>query len=55
MVAWGLGMKVFLLINYSIKAGSIKVSLKQRNILHRELTSSRFISSFKNIRKPGTY
>ena len=23
--------------------------------IHKELTSSRFISSFKNIKKPGTY
>ena len=31
------------------------LSLKQPKYLYRELTSSRFISSFKNIRKPGTY
>ena len=31
------------------------LSLKQPKNLYRELTSSRFISSFKNIRKPGTY
>ena len=31
------------------------MSLKQRNNLHRELTSSRFISNFKNIRKTGIY
>ena len=28
---------------------------KQPKNLHRELASSRFIPSFKNIRKPGTY
>ena len=31
------------------------LSLKQPKNLYRELTSPRFISSFKNIRKPGTY
>ena len=31
------------------------LSLKQPKNLYRELTSSRFISNFKNIRKPGTY
>ena len=31
------------------------MSLKQPKNLYRELISSRFISSFKNIRKPGTY
>ena len=31
------------------------LSLKQPNNLYRELASSRFISNFKNIRKPGTY
>ena len=32
------------------------LSLKQPKNLYRELTSSRFISSFKkNIKKPGTY
>ena len=31
------------------------LSLKQPKNLYRELTSSRFISSFKNIREPGTY
>ena len=31
------------------------LSLKQPKKLYRELASSRFISNFKNIRKPGTY
>ena len=31
------------------------LSLKQPKNLYKELTSSRFISSFKNIKKPGTY
>ena len=31
------------------------VSLKQPKNLYRELTSSRFISNFKNMRKPETY
>ena len=31
------------------------LSLKQANNLYRALASSRFISNFKNIRKPGTY
>ena len=31
------------------------LSLKQPKNLYEELTSSRFISSFKNIKKPGTY
>ena len=31
------------------------LSLKRQKNLYRELTSSRFISTFKNIRKPGTY
>ena len=30
-------------------------SLKQPKKLHRKLASSRFISNFKNIRKPGSY
>ena len=34
---------------------NFKLPLKQPKNLYRELTSSRFISSFKNIRKPGTY
>ena len=33
----------------------IVMSLKQPKNVHRELASSRFISNFKNIRKPGTY
>ena len=31
------------------------LSLKLPKNLYRELTSFRFISNFKNIRKPGTY
>ena len=31
------------------------LSLKQPKNLYKELTSSRFISSFKNIKKPETY
>ena len=34
---------------------NFKLPLKQPKNLYRELTSSRFISSFKNIRKLGTY
>ena len=31
------------------------LSLNQPRYLHREFASFRFISNFKNIRKPGTY
>ena len=37
------------------KDTDLMLSLKQRKKLYRESASLRFISNFKNIRKPGTY
>ena len=37
------------------KDTNFMLSLKQPKKLYRKLTSSRFISNFKNIKKPGTY
>ena len=37
------------------KDTNFMLSLKQPKNLYRELAYSRFISNFKNIRKPGTY
>ena len=37
------------------KDTNLVLSLKQPKKLYRKLTSSRFISSFGNIRKPGSY
>ena len=39
----------------SDKDTNFMLSLKQPKKLYRKLTSSRFISNFKNIKKPGTY
>ena len=37
------------------KNTNLILSLKQPKSLYGEMTSSRFISNFKSIRKPGTY
>ena len=37
------------------KDKNFRLSLKQAKNVYRELVSSRFISNFTNIRKPGTY